>query len=152
MRNILAHVPQKTKESFAAQIKGIWLASFACPAHPAGGNLAERYEKQFLKAIKILEDGLENYLAFYAFRELDARKISSTNMLEQLSKEIRRRTNVAGIFPNPDSYLRLVATCLMEYAEDWSVSRTYLNLQSIRTLLLHAALFILQSPEVANFP
>jgi len=45
-----------------------------------------------------------------------------------LNKEIRRRTNVVGIFPNPDSYLRLVTTYLMEYAEDWSVSRAYLNL------------------------
>jgi hypothetical protein len=53
-------------------------------------------------------------------------------MLERLNKEIRRRTSVVGIFPNPGSYLRLVTTYLMEYAEDWSVSRAYLNPKSIR--------------------
>jgi putative transposase len=68
-------------------------------------------------------------------RDILARKISSTNMLERLNKEIRRRTSVVGIFPNPDSYLRPVTTCLMEYAEDWSVSRAYLNPKSILSLL-----------------
>ena len=139
MRNILAHVPQKEKASFAAQLKEIWLAPTAELARQRADNLIERYETRFPKAIEILEDGLEDSLAFYAFPELDARKISSTNMLERLNKEIRRRTKVVGIFPNSDSYLRLVTVYLMEYAEDWSVSRAYLNPQSIQTLLLHAA-------------
>ncbi|HCE17304.1 MAG TPA: hypothetical protein DEQ80_05545 [Anaerolinea thermolimosa] len=86
----------------------------------------------FPKAIELLENGLEDSLAFYAFPDLDARKISSTNMLERLNKEIRRRTSVVGIFPNPDSYLRLVTTYLMEYAEDWSASRAYLSPQALQ--------------------
>jgi transposase-like protein len=60
-------------------------------------------------------------------------------MLERLNREIRRRTNVVGIFPNPESYLRLVATYLIEYADDWSVSRAYLNPKSIQNLLQIAA-------------
>ncbi len=139
MRNILAHVPQKEKKAFAAQLKEIWLAPTVELARQRADNLAGQYEKRFPKAIEILEDGLEDSLAFYAFPELDTRKISSTNMLERLNKEIRRRTNVVGIFPNPDSYLRLVITYLMEYAEDWSVSRAYLNPQSIQSLLQNAA-------------
>ena len=139
MRNILAHVPQKEKDVFAAQLKEIWLVPSAELARQRARLLSERYEKRFPKAIEILEDGLEDSLAFYAFPELDARKISSTNMLERLNKEIRRRTNVVGIFPNTDSYLRLVTTYLMEYAEDWSVSRAYLNPKSIQTLLQNAA-------------
>lgn len=85
-----------------------------------------------------MEEGLEDSPAFCAFPELDARKISSTSMLERLNKEIRRRINVVGIFPNPESYLRLVTTYLMEYAEDWSVSRAYLNPKFIQALLLNA--------------
>jgi putative transposase len=139
MRNILAHVPQKEKDSFAAQLKEIWLAPSAELARQRAKQLSERYEKRFPKAIEILEEGLEDSLAFYAFPELDARKISSTNMLERLNKEIRRRTSVIGIFPNPDSYLRLVTTYLIEYAEDWAVSKAYLNPKSIQTLLLNAA-------------
>jgi putative transposase len=135
MRNILAHVPQKDKESFAAQLKEIWLAPSAEIARQRAKQISEQYGKRFPKAIELLEDGLEDSLAFYAFPELDARKISSTNMLERLNKEIRRRTSVVGIFPNPDSYLRLVTTHLMEYAEDWSISRAYLNPKSILSLL-----------------
>jgi len=139
MRNILAHVPQKEKESFAAQLKEIWRAPSAELARQRAKQLSEQYEKRFPRAIAVLEDELEDSLAFYAFPELDARKISSTNMLERLNREIRRRTNVVGIFPNTNSYLRLVTTYLMEYAEDWSVSRAYFNSKSIQTLLLKAA-------------
>ena len=89
--------------------------------------------------MEALEEGLEDSLSFYEFPKLDARKIASTNMLERLNEEIRRRTRVVGIFPNPDSYLRLVTTFLMEYAEDWLVSRAYLSEESIRTLLPQAA-------------
>ena len=139
MRNILAHIPQKERGSFAAQLKEIWLAPSAQLAQQRAEQLSEQYGKRFPKAIELLKDGLEDSLTFYAFPELDARKISSTNMLERLNKEIRRRTNVVGIFPNKDSYLRLVTTYLMEYAEDWSVSRAYLNPKSIQSLLLSAA-------------
>jgi transposase-like protein len=52
----------------------------------------------------------------------DFRKIASTNMLERLNREIRRRTTVVGIFPRMDSYIRLVTTYLIEYSEDWSMS------------------------------
>lgn len=139
MRNILAHVPQKSKASFAAQLKEIWLATEVEIAQKRAKALTERCKNRFPKAMEVLEDGLEDSLAFYAFPELDARKTASTNTLERMNKEIRRRTNVVGIFPNPDSYLRLVTTYLMEYAEDWSVSRAYLNPQSIQTLLQKSA-------------
>ena len=79
--------------------------------------------------------GLTQTLAFYAFPQLDARKISSTNVLERLNREIRRRTNVVEIFPNPKAYTRLVTTYLMEYAEDWASSRAYLNEQAVQALL-----------------
>ena len=81
---------------------------------------------------------MEDSLAFYAFPQLDSRKISSTNLLERLNREIRRRTSPVGIFPNPDAYIRLVTAYLMEYmeyAEDWSVSRDYLCAQSLQDLL-----------------
>ena len=139
MRNILAHVTHKDKQAFAGKLKQIWLAPDETIARKRANALAEEYGKRFPKAIATLEDGLEDSLAFYSFPKLDSRKISSTNMLERLNKEIRRRTRVVGIFPNPDSYLRLVTTYLMEYAEDWSVSRAYISPQSMETLLQNAA-------------
>lgn len=139
MRNILAYIPQKEKKSFSQQLKAIWLAPSKEQAYKRAEELIQAYERRFPKAIHCLEEGLEDSLAFYDFPQLDARKISSTNMLERLNREIRRRTSVVGIFPNPDAYTRLVTTYLMEYTEDWSASRAYLSEQSMLALLQYAA-------------
>lgn len=139
MRNILAYVPHKEKNTFAKQLKAIWLAPTREQAYKLAEALCQQYERRFPKAIRCLEAGLEDSLAFYAFPQLDARKISSTNVLERLNREIRRRTNVVGIFPNPEAYTRLVTTYLMEYAEDWASSRAYLNEQAVHALLSPAA-------------
>lgn len=139
MRNILAYVPQKEKKSFASVIKEIWLAPTAALARKRAYDVMDAYAKRFPKAVQCLENGLEDSLTFYAFPKLDARKISSSNMIERLNREIRRRTSVVGIFPNEASYVRLVTTYLMEYAEDWSVSRAYLSQDSIEATLLIAA-------------
>lgn len=139
MRNILAYVPQKEKKSFAAVRKEIWLAPTAELARKRAYDIMDTYAKRFPKAVQCLENGLEDSLTFYAFPKLDARKISSSNMIERLNREIRRRTSVVGIFPNEASYIRLLTTYLMEYAEDWSVSRAYLSQESIVATLLIAA-------------
>lgn len=76
----------------------------------------------------------KSYRSGYRTRRLDARKISSNNKIERLNKEIRRRTKVIGIFPNPDAYVRLVSIYLMEYSEDWSVSNAYLSELSIAAI------------------
>lgn len=112
MRNILAHIPLKEKKPFAEQLKAMWLAPSEEQAHRHANELIESYARRFPKAVHCLEEGLEDSLAFYAFSKLDARKISSTNVLKRLNREIRRRTNVEGIFPNPDAYTRLVTTYL----------------------------------------
>ena len=81
-------------------------------------DVIDSYAKRFPKAVQCLEDGLEDSLDFYAFPKPDARKISSSTMIERLNREIRRHTSVVGIFSNKGSYARLVTTYLMEYAED----------------------------------
>ncbi|REJ20800.1 MAG: hypothetical protein C6W54_19105 [Bacillaceae bacterium] len=70
---------------------------------------------------------VEDSLQFFHFEQIDPRKISSTNILERLNREIRRRTSVVGVFPNQDSYIRLVTSSLMEYHEDWSIGRSYIS-------------------------
>ena len=89
--------------------------------------------------IEVLKEGLEDALTFLSFPSLDSRKVSSNNLLERLNKEIRRRTRVVGIFPNPESYLRLVTVYLMEYSEDWSVTKAYLGEESLQSLTNQAA-------------
>ena len=131
MRNILVHVPIRDNSTFAGLLKLIWQAHNKEAARKQADQLAERYGEKYPKAIKILEDGLEDSLIFFDLPSLDSRKISSNNMKERLNKEIRRRTKVIGIFPNPEAYVRLVTIYLMEYSEDWSVSRSYMSQASI---------------------
>ena len=123
----LCAAERKEKKSFAEVLKGIWLAPTAELTRKWAYDVIDSYAKRFPKAVQCLEDGLEDSLVFYAFPMLDARKISSSNMIERLNREIRRRTSVIGIFPNESSYVRLMTTYLMEYAEDWSVSRAYIS-------------------------
>ena len=139
MRNVLVHVPHKEKERFAGLLKGIWMTADPATAKQRARDLADQYREKCPKAVETLEEGLEDALTFLAFPKLDARKVSSNNMLERLNKEIRRRTRVVGIFPNPDSYLRLVTVYLMEYSEDWSVTRSYLSEESLHSLSYQAA-------------
>ena len=139
MRNILVHVPHKEKERFANLLKGIWMTADPAIAKQRARELAEEYRAKCPKAIETLEEGLEDALTFLSFPSLDARKVSSNNMLERLNKEIRRRTRVVGIFPNPESYLRLVTTYLMECSEDWSVTKSYLSEKSLQSLNNQAA-------------
>lgn len=139
MRNILVHIPHKEKDRFAGMLKEIWMTSDIDTARKRARQLGEEYGKRFPKAIEILEEGLEDSLAYLAFPKLDSRKVSSTNMLERLNREIRRRTRVVGIFPNPDSYVRLVTVYLIEYSEDWSVTKAYLSEESLHSLKEKAA-------------
>lgn len=89
--------------------------------------LIKDYEKRFPEAIRCLENGLEDSLQFYEFPEIDKRRISSTNVLERIIREIRRRSRVIGVFPNQQSYVRLTTCYLIEYSEDWINERSYIN-------------------------
>ncbi len=135
MRNILVHVPAKDKESFAAKLKQIWQQPDYESAKRYAELLIEEYEARFPKAVEVLANGLEDSLQFYGFPEIDAKKISSTNMLERLHKEIRRRSKVVGIFPSMDSYIRLISCYLIEYAEDWETSKCYIRKEILQHIL-----------------
>ena len=142
MRNILAHVNQKEKEKFAGLLKQIWLEPDRESAIACARRLIDKYEKRFPQATECLEAGLEDSLQFYAFPEIDHRKISSSNTLERLNLEIRRRSRIVGIFPSADSYIRLITSFLIEYEEDWQTGHSYINeivLAKQRELLIKAA-------------
>ncbi len=127
MRNILARIPSKDKAAFASRLKQIWLQPNIETAKAYAERLMDEYESRYTEAIQVLEVGLEDSIQFYFFACIDPRKISSTNMLERLNREIRRRTGVVGVFPNKDSYIRLVTSHLIEYSEDWSSGKAYIN-------------------------
>ncbi len=127
MRNILGCVSSRDKKYFAEKLKQIWLQPDYDSATKYVDWLMNEYESKYPQAIATLEEGLEETLQFFNFRQNDARKIASTNLLERINREIRRRTKVVGIFPSMDSYIRLVTSYLIEYSEDWSSGRSYIN-------------------------
>ena len=142
MRNIRAHVSHKEKGFFADKLKAIWLQPTKETAIQVAKMLIEEYKHRFHQAIATLEEGLEDALQYLSYASFDHRKISSTNILERLNREIRRRSRVVGIFPSMDSYLRLITSYLIEYAEDWSTGKCYTKqslIEEQRLTLQHAA-------------
>jgi transposase-like protein len=135
MRNILAHIPHRAKEKFAARLKQIWLQNSKKEAYLIVQAIIDEYGNKFPEAIEVLQEGLEDSLQFYHFPQIDKRRISSTNVLERINKEIRRRSKVVSIFPSKKSYLRLIATYLMEYTEDWEIERSYIHPQKLQEVM-----------------
>lgn len=134
MRNILAHVTHKEKAKFADKLKRIWLEPTKKDALDYANAFMDQYQKRFPEAIRCLESGLEDSLQFFDFPEIDHRKIASTNLLERLNRECRRRTRTIGVFPSASSYIRLISCYLMEYAEDWMTERNYIKLDALSIL------------------
>ncbi len=131
MRNILAKIPHKEKKRFAERLKQIWLQPDKQSALSMASLLIKDYEKRFPEAIQCLENGLEDSLQFYEFPEIDKRRISSTNVVERIIREIRRRSRVIGVFPNQESYVRLITSYLIEYSEDWINERSYIKQEKL---------------------
>lgn len=134
MRNILAYISGRDKKYFAEKLKQIWLQPDYESARKYARSLMDEYELRYPTAVETLEEGIEDSLQFFNFKEIDHRKISSTNILERLNREIRRRTKVVGIFPSMNSYIRLVTSYMIEYSEDWSSSRSYINPEIINAI------------------
>ena len=86
------------------------------------------------KLAQMLEEAEEDILAFYAFPEAHRRKLRSTNPLERLNREIGRRTDVVGIFPDDASLIRLVSMLAIEANDEWLVGRCYMSRQSMELL------------------
>jgi putative transposase len=127
LRNVLAQVPKGNAEMVAAAIRTIF-------AQPDAGHVREQLDviagmlgRQLPKVEVMLRDAAEDLLAFTAFPVSHWKKIWSTNPLERLNKEIKRRTDVVGVFPNPEALLRLAGAVLVEAHDEWQTGdRRYL--------------------------
>ena len=134
MRNLLAHIPQGDKSMVAAAVRTI----FAQPNRKAASEqltvVVEALEKRWPKAAQLLTAAEEDILAYMAFPQDHWTRTYSTNPLERLNKEIRRRTDVVGVFPSDDAVLRLAGAVLMETDDEWQVERRYFSQESMRKL------------------
>jgi putative transposase len=135
MRNLLATVPHGAREAVAAIVRTI----FAQPDHASAlqqlKKIADGLRSRFAKAAALLDEAAEDILAYRHVPLEHQRQLHSTNPLERLNKEIKRRSNVVGIFPNPAAVLRLVGAVLLEQDDEWAVAeRRYFSAESMKQL------------------
>ncbi|MGN6679981.1 MAG: transposase, partial [Streptosporangiaceae bacterium] len=139
LRNVLAQVPKGSAEMVAAAIRTI-------VAQPGPGHVAEQLDtiaamlgRQLPKVEQMLRDAAGDITAFAAFPVPHWKKIWSTNPLERLNKEIKRRTDVVGVFPNPEALARLAGSVLAEAHDEWQVAdKRYLSEGSMNLITTSA--------------
>ena len=128
LRNVLAQVPKGSAEMVAAAIRTIFAQPDAAHVREQLGVIAGMLGRQSVKVENMLRDAAEDLLAFTSFPAAHWKKIWSTNPLERLNKEVKRRTDVVGVFPNPEALLRLAGAVLVEAHDEWQATdRRYLG-------------------------
>ncbi len=135
MRNLLSTVPKGAQELVASFVRTV----FAQPDYPSARARLERVADglrgRFPKAAELLEEAAEDLLAHFHFPEPHRRRLASTNPLERLHKEIKRRTHVIGIHPNRAALLRIVGMVLAEQDDEWAVAdRRYFSQESMERI------------------
>jgi transposase-like protein len=134
MRNLLARVPRSAQGAVATMVRSIFEQPDAEEVWKQHARIVEQLRGRFEHAAEMLEEAASEILAFTAFPKDHWRRIWSNNPLERLNKEARRRTDVAGIFPNRSAVLRLVGAVLAEQHDEWQVARRYLTIGSLEKL------------------
>lgn len=135
MRNLLTRVPKSAQEAVATLVRTIFYQPSAELVTSQLTLVVERLDElQFHQAALLLEEAGPDILAFAPFPKEHWRQIWSNNPQERLNKEIRRRTDVVGIFPNRTSIIRLVGALLAELNDEWIEGRRYLSLESLAKL------------------
>jgi len=142
MRNVLAQVPKGNAEMVAAAIRTIFAQPDAAHVREQLDVIAGMLGRQLSKVETMLRDAADDLLAFTAFPPSHWKKIWSTNPLERLNKEIKRRTDVVGVFPNPDALLRLAGAVLVEAHDEWQTGD--------RRYLAEGSMALLATPPTTN--
>jgi len=135
MRNLLCKVPKKAQPAVGALVRSIFTLTDVEEVNRQFTYVVERLSVQFPQASDLLADAGPDLLAFLAFPQGHWRQIWSNNPQERLNREIRRRTDVVGIFPNRDAIIRLVGAVLAEQNDEWSIARRYMTLETINEAL-----------------
>jgi transposase-like protein len=131
MRNALAHASAKQRPAVAAMLKTIFAQETAKEAHIQWKTVADALRERAPKLAELMDGAREDVLAYTAFPRDHWAQIASTNPLERLNGEIKRRSDVVGIFPNDRAVVRLVGALMLEQNDEWAVSRRYMSLESL---------------------
>ena len=134
MRNCLAHAGVKSRAMVAAAIRTAFVQENEAAARAEWRNVADRLREKFRKLAELMDGAEDEVLAYMAFPKSHWSQIHSTNPIERLNREIKRRTNVVSIFPNEEAIVRLVGAILLEQNDEWAVSRRYMSLETLAAI------------------
>jgi putative transposase len=134
MRNVLAHVPKGDKSMVAAAIRTIFTQPNLAAAQAQLTEVATSMAPHWSQAAQVLLGGEDEVLTYMHFPAEHWTRIYSTNPLERLNREVKRRTDVVGIFPDSAAVIRLVGSVLMEINDEWQAGRRYFSQASMRKL------------------
>jgi transposase-like protein len=135
MRNLLTRVPKSAQSFVATMVRTIFAQPDADSVREQHRRIVAQLEGRFPEAAALLDEAGPEILAFTAQPKEHWRQLWSNNSLERLNREIRRRTDVVGIFPDRPSIVRLVGALLAEQHDEWAVARRYLSVGSITKAL-----------------
>jgi len=130
IRNILERSPKKNTEEFRGDVKALFKIKDINLARKVKDEIFNKYEKdkRYEASLKILDEGFEDSICYLSIRNSHSR-LKTTNCLERLNQEVRRREKVIRIFPNVDSVMRLIGSILIDINEDWiTSSRLYIKI------------------------
>jgi putative transposase len=135
MRNLLTRVPKSAQSFVATMVRTIFAQPDAATVCEQHARIVEQLQTRFPEAAELLAEAEPDLLAFTSFPKEHWRQLWSNNSLERLNKEIRRRTDVVGIFPDRAAIVRLVGALLAEQNDEWAVARRYMSAESITKAL-----------------
>ena len=135
LRETLGHVRKDQQGMVAALLRPIFNADDREQARELVGDALDRLRTPLPKVAALLEDAEDDLLAFYCFPAAHWPKLRSTNPLERVNREIGRRTDVVGIFPNDKALIRLAASVVIEQNDEWLVGHRYLSNHSLDAIL-----------------
>src|SRR4051812_40374905 len=136
VRNMQQHCRPAQRGLVAAALREVFNADSREQARERVGHVIARLEPVCPKVCRLLEEAEEDLIAFYAFPAAHWSKLRSTNPLERVNREIGRRSDVVGIFPNDQAALRLAGALLVEQNDEWLVGRRYLSAESLALVLV----------------
>jgi transposase-like protein len=135
MRNVLAHAGRQGRRVVSAFIATAFAQDDAVAATAQWRRVADQLRPKLPKLAGFMDDAEADVLAYMSFPAAHRAKLHSTNPLERVNSEIKRRTDVVGIFPNEDAIVRLVGAILLEQNDEWAVQRArYMTLETIAPL------------------
>lgn len=132
MRNALAHAGPKQRPAVVALLKTIFAQESAEAARDQWHHVADALREKYPKLAAMMDESRDDVLAYMDFPREHWAQIASTNPIERLNGEIKRRSDVVGIFPNDKAVVRLVGALMLEQNDEWAVCRRYMTLEGLK--------------------